>query len=55
MGAVVAGLVAYDIWAYTGNAKTISRVIWETSETSDLVPFLFGLLMGHWFWPRGEE
>ncbi len=37
--------------ATTASGDTISEVVWRISERP-LVPFAFGLLMGHFFWPR---
>lgn len=50
------GLIAlflYEFYAIGSSARgdTISEVVWRISERP-LVPFAFGLLMGHFFWPR---
>ena len=52
---VVAALVLLLIWeGWTlGNKRrgdTISESIWRAVLKQPLVPFLLGLLMGHWLW-----
>lgn len=44
-------LITFDVWAgLNGRADdTISQVIWKISKYP-IVPFTFGLLMGHFFW-----
>lgn len=45
-------LIGYDIWAYLQKDDgTISVWIWAKSNKTDLIPFLFGFLMGHFFAP----
>ena len=47
-------------WAYaqyrgmTDGKKggTLSEMVWAGTKASPLVPFGFGLLMGHWFWTK---
>lgn len=47
--AAVAGL---NIWlAVTPDKKTISQVIARWAVKHPIIPFVFGVLMGHWFWP----
>ena len=50
---MVFGLFAYEIYALldTKPDDTISEIVWAMSKRP-LVPFLFGLLMGHLFWQR---
>lgn len=53
-GALVVALLGYE--AYTlGNAApgdTISEIVWSLSDRWQVVTFAFGLVAGHWFWPR---
>jgi hypothetical protein len=56
IGAVVA-LFVYEFIAAYQNAPghdplTISQLIWRGSEAGPALPFGFGLLMGHLFFPR---
>lgn len=55
--ALLALLLGYEGLAL-GNATpgdTISEVIWELSDRWPVVPLAFGLLMGHFFWPRRQD
>jgi hypothetical protein len=47
-------VVAYDLVAafYGKSGATISEVILQTSLRRPLVPFAFGVLMGHLFFPQ---
>lgn len=50
---LIAGLIIYDVIAIKfGQRASISVWVWEHSETMDLIPFGFGFLMGHFFFPR---
>lgn len=51
---VTLGLIIWDIYAAITpeDGDTISRVLLEWSENHIFVPFAFGVLMGHWFWPQ---
>jgi uncharacterized membrane protein YhdT len=52
IGLVILGLILWDIFAYLfGKNATISVVITDFSKYTPWVPFLFGVLMGHWFFP----
>ena len=48
----VAIWVIYDIVAYSewGNEGTISVKVWTISQEYPIVPFLFGIVCGHFFW-----
>lgn len=53
-------LLIIALFVYEGialfNSKsgdTISEILWHLSQRP-LVPFLFGLLMGHFFWQKVE-
>jgi hypothetical protein len=47
-------LVGYDAWACKDRNKreTISGMITHASETYLLIPLIFGLLAGHFFWSQ---
>lgn len=51
---LVAGLVGYEAWTLNTQATgdTISEVVWSVSDRWPVVGLLFGLVMGHFFWPR---
>jgi len=40
----------WDIYAYLYKKKTISRVFTEKSFYSPMIPFIVGVLCGHFFW-----
>lgn len=52
---VVAG--AYDVYAmvFLGYEATFSSVLLELAHATPIVPFLFGVLIGHLFWPQKIE
>lgn len=54
---LVGGLVAYELAALKSQqpGDTISEIIWTATSRRPLVPFAFGLLMGHFFWQRAES
>ncbi len=44
--------VVWDIYAYfAAEDATLSVVITDWAYYSPMWPFLWGVLMGHWFWP----
>ncbi len=45
-------LVVYEIIALVNrrDGDTISEIHWRMAKERPLVPFLWGLLMGHFFW-----
>jgi hypothetical protein len=47
-------LIGYDAWACADkeNRDTISKVVTKSSQKYLLIPFLCGLLMGHFFWSQ---
>ena len=47
-------LVGYDAWACQkrDERETISGMITKSSEKYLLIPLIFGLLMGHFFWSQ---
>ena len=49
--------IIWDIYLYVRKekhpeTKTISVIITEFSYYSPMLPFIAGLLCGHWFWPQ---
>ena len=53
LGIIVLELFIYEAYALidTKPGDTTSEIVWAMSRRP-LVPFLFGLLMGHLFWQR---
>ena len=53
----VALLLLYEGWTLINGTPndTISESVWALAQRYSLVPFLVGLLCGHWFWPRGGK
>lgn len=53
-GALAALLAVYEgvTLANAAPGDTISEIVWALSDRWPVVTFLFGLLAGHWFWPR---
>jgi hypothetical protein len=51
--AVFALGVVYDVWAYyaEGANKTISVAIYSRALQYPIIPFIVGVLCGHFFWP----
>jgi hypothetical protein len=47
-------IVGYDAWACQDKEKrdTISKIVTKSSEKYLFIPFMFGLLMGHFFWSQ---
>lgn len=45
---------AYDVYAmlFMGYEATFSAVLLELAHSTPIVPFLFGVLIGHLFWPQ---
>ena len=52
-----AALLVYEGWTLINKepGDTISETIWEDAKSRPLIPFLFGLLMGHFFWQKLER
>lgn len=52
MVATVIALLAYDVYAIKkgGVEASISQVMLNSSKKFPLIPFLFGMLCGHFFW-----
>lgn len=53
MLSVIAALIVWDVLAYLigGNNSTISVIITDWSYYSPWIPYLFGLMCGHFFFP----
>lgn len=49
---VVFVLLAWDVYLMADSKKgnTISEIMRRLGAKSRLIPFLWGLLMGHWWW-----
>lgn len=48
----IIGILFYELKAAIGgHDRTISEIVWAASSRP-MVPFLFGLLMGHFFWQK---
>lgn len=47
-------IAGYDLAAYlvSGNDATISNAVLEWSQAWPILPFVFGILCGHLFWPQ---
>lgn len=54
LGCVIAAL-AYDIHAIRMKKTTFSRQVSEGSKKYAMIPFLFGILAGHFFWNLEEK
>lgn len=52
IGVTAALLIAYDIYAYQTDKRTISQVTLHGSRRLIVIPFLAGVLAGHLFWPQ---
>lgn len=50
---IAAMLILWDVWLYVTppSGSTISEALLWTSK-HPIVPFAFGVLCGHWFWPQ---
>jgi hypothetical protein len=53
-GLLILGLFIYEFFALASSRRgdTISEIIWDVTKKYPLIPFLFGMLMGHFFWQR---
>ena len=56
IGLVALGIIAWDIYAYThATNSSISVVMTDWSRLHPTLALIWGILMGHWFWPaRGS-
>jgi hypothetical protein len=54
LAVLVLGLFGVEAWALTTPERgdTISEVIWELADKWHVITLGFGVLMGHFFWPR---
>lgn len=52
---LILGLFAYELAALLGrtNGDTISEIVWDHTARRPIIPFLVGVLCGHFFWQRG--
>lgn len=55
--ASIVALLGLEIWTLLNDEPndTISEVINTKSKKWLFIPFLFGFLMGHWFWPLSSK
>jgi hypothetical protein len=42
--------LVWDVALYVYDEETISEKMYKASKTTMMVPFVFGVLCGHWFW-----
>ena len=47
--AAVVAIIGIDFFFAMKDKRTISEVIWHATMRTPLIPFLFGMLMGHFF------
>jgi predicted permease len=48
-------IIYYEIFAWKQNTgKTISEIIWRITVFHPIIAFLFGILMGHFFWQSAK-
>lgn len=54
LAVTVAALIGWDIyvWQSPGGGDTISEVVLGWAKKTVVLPFAFGVLMGHLFWPQ---
>lgn len=52
---VALALGLWDLYARRYPGGTLSEVLLSSARAAPLVPFLFGVLMGHLFWPQEPE
>ncbi len=43
-------LLLFEVFVIWRGRETISANVWRHTVKYPLIPFLFGLLMGHFFW-----
>jgi len=53
--ALVVGILGYDIHAVRSKKATISRMVEESSKRYLIIPFLLGILSGHFFWSMNRD
>lgn len=51
---LVGGMVAYELVTLANECEgdTISEIMWSATAKRPILPFAFGVLMGHFFWQR---
>jgi hypothetical protein len=50
MISVVLALLIYEVWLYVAGKETISETIRRFSNISYMIPFIAGVLCGHFWW-----
>jgi hypothetical protein len=54
LGCILAAtIIGFDIWFATDSIQgnTWSEIIRRLAKTTPLIPFIYGVLSGHFFWP----
>lgn len=51
---VAALLIGWDLYVWKVPDATISEVVLSAARRHPVIPFLFGVLMGHLFWYQKE-
>lgn len=51
-GGLVLLALLWELWTVVNRrpGDTISETIWKVSAKSRMIPFVLGVLIGHWFW-----
>jgi hypothetical protein len=49
LGTAIVWLV-WDVYLYAYDKETISQKMYKASKITMVIPFMFGVLCGHWFW-----
>lgn len=55
--ALIVAALAWEAYALSSGERgawTFSQLVWRAAFSTPLVPFLFGVLMGHFFFPKGS-
>ena len=50
--AIALVVLTYDAWACSHKKNTVSKIVTLSGKKYLLIPFLSGLLMGHFFWSQ---
>ena len=53
----IVGLLGYEAYTLLNNVPgdTLSEAVWVVSRDYPLVPFLAGVVCGHFFWNRANK
>ena len=55
LGIVAAALIGWDFYIWTVPGGTISETLLGWAKNHPVVPFMFGVICGHLFWPQVEQ